>query len=437
MNVLVIIPSLMHKYSFSSPLAWLFSNHIDRVTGCYSFSLTRDIVCRYDFFIVELNWFIELYEFGLIVRFIKKYNPDARILFGGIHSQLKYKEIFQTYDVDYFIKGDNELPIGMFLEGVDPRTIPNMVGRDFENEQTYFFRQGEFTTLEFNLDWFPEFSDRWNEFPEPEKDVPTRFDKLPIMPRYWEPFGSVVPIEYRWRIPPKGGRYHLPMLITGRGACPVVHKGCDYCMGSKTTVMNDLFKRPSLVMENATLIHLLRKIEKKFDKVSIFINTRCSYDFTGHHFNLDATIEFDTYHNLDDVQKVISAFRTARLHMGLYTEGLVGSTVRTDIDAFRRLEDDNHRIYFFAHPDEARTREIPEERRLYAENIFPYWADWKYYTDSRKAILRSRRWYWSTGQVNLYPPPRKIMVKISGFFIRRLLFLLGKSGIVDLKKMIT
>ena len=259
MQTLIVIPSLMHKYTFSAPLAWLFSDHADQVKGTYSFALTKDIVKKYDHFVVELNWFIELYEFELITRLIKRHNKKAVILFGGLYSQLKYQEIFRNSPVDYFIKGDNELPIKQWLDGADPRTIPNMVGRDFENEQSYIFQQRDYKHLDFNLDWFPDYAERWKEYPEPDKDLEPCFDELPLLPKYWERPGQKAALDLRWRVPPKGGRYHLPMLITSRGGCPAAHEGCDYCMGSKIEAMHAIYKRPTLVMDNDTLVHLLKK----------------------------------------------------------------------------------------------------------------------------------------------------------------------------------
>ena len=437
MNALVVIPALIHKYTFSAPLAWLFGHHSDRVKGVYSSDLNRQLVRQYDFFIVELNWFIELYEFGLIVRFIRRHNRKARILFGGMHSQLRYREIFGAFDVDYFIKGDNELPIARLLEGDDPHSIPNMVGRDFENEHSWCFRREDFSGLEFNLDWFPDYALRWSEYPEPEKDIDSKFDRLPLLPRYREKAGCTTPLEYRWRVPPKGGRYHLPMLITGRGACPVVHKGCEYCMGSKTGLMNELYRRPSLVMDNDTLIGLLRKIERKFTQVTLFINSAEQYDLSGLSFNLEATIEYDTFHRAGDVRKVLPAFRSARLHIGLSTEGMVGGTVRDDIASLQELEDATHRVYFFAPPSEAAPRNIPEERRLHDEYIFPPWAYWNFYTDARKAMRRSRQWYLSTDLDNFYLPVQRVVMWIVRFLFRRVLFIAGRAGIIDLRKLMT
>ncbi|MBN1760157.1 MAG: hypothetical protein JW863_17655 [Chitinispirillaceae bacterium] len=437
MNALVIIPALIHKFTFSAPLAWLFGHHHEQVKGIYSFELTPDIVRQYDCFIVELSWFIELYEFGLIIRFIRRHNPGAWILFGGMHSQLCYRDIFKTYEVDYFIRGDNELPLALFLDGADPKTIPNMTGRNFENEQTWCFRQEDFRTMEFNLDWFPQYAKRWAEYPEPDSDVETKFDELPLLPRYWEKQTGSTPLEYRWRVPPKGGRYHLPMLVTGRGACPVAHEGCEYCMASQTELMRDLYKRPSLVMDTTTLIMLLEQIEGKFDQVTLFINSKGPFDLTGHRFNLDATIEFDTINRSADLQNILPAFKKAKVNLGIYTEGLIGTTYRDDIASLFDLEDDDHRIYFFTSPSAPDTLDVPDERRLYEGNIFPYWAEWDYYTNPRRAIRRSRMWYMATGQKNLYPPLQKIAAGIARFLFQRIIYLAGKAGLVNRRRFIT
>ncbi|MBN2005480.1 MAG: hypothetical protein JXA21_19130 [Anaerolineae bacterium] len=434
MKTLVIIPSLQHKYTFSAPLAWLFSHHVGYVDGIYSFALTEAIVKQYHHFIVELNWFLELYEFRLIAKFIKKHNPQATILFGGLYSQLKYKEIFEDSPVDYFIRGDTELPIQQFIEGVEPRSIPNMVGRDFENPQTYVFQQADYQNLEFNLDWFPEYLRRWEEFPEPGADVDADFSQLPLYPRYWEKPGTKKPLSLRWRVPPKGGRYHLPMLITARGACPLSHPGCEYCMGSKHDHINDIYKRPALIMDNETCIKLLKKIEKRFKYVSLLINSGYTYDFSKEHFDLEATVEVDGRSNFEDVAKILPAFRKANFHAALYNDGLVGKELRTDLARYSDLEDANHKVYFFAFPEDAAASEIPPDRRLYSELVLPSWTHWDFYNNKKNALSRSRSWYFSTGQVNLYPLPRQIMMRITRFFLVRILFVLNRLKLIDLKK---
>src|SRR5512142_968099 len=114
MPTLVIVPTLMLDCSFSAPLAWMFAGCPEEVRGVYGFELTPELVRSHERFIVELSWFIELHEFSLIVEFIRAHNPAAKILFGGMYAGIVPPEIFRRTPVDYFIRGDNELPIRLF-----------------------------------------------------------------------------------------------------------------------------------------------------------------------------------------------------------------------------------------------------------------------------------------------------------------------------------
>jgi hypothetical protein len=433
MKTLVVIPSLHHKYTFSAPLAWLLSHQVDKVHGVYSFSLSRDLVRQFDRFIVELNWYIELYEFKLIAAFIRKHKPHAPILFGGLYSQLKYREILDSSAADCCIKGDAEAPIQAYVEGADPKTIPNMVGRDFDNPQTFVFQSKDYAGLEFNLDWFPDYAKRWEEFPDPGADVDTDFSRMPLYPKYWEKPGRRLPPGRQWRVPPKGGRYHLPMLISARGSCPAAHKGCEYCMGAKN-LSQALYRRPPLILDNSTCISLLRKIEKRFRRVALYINSSCTYDFSGQHFDLEATIEIDSRSTVDDAARMLPAFRVTSLHTAVYRDGLIGTELRSNLQEYARLEDVSHKVYFFAFPEDAKNLDIPAGRRLYAELVLPHWTHWDFYNDTRKALARSRDWYFATGQVNLFPIPRQIIMRGVHFLLTRIAYLLHRLKIVDLKK---
>ncbi|HYD43400.1 MAG TPA: hypothetical protein VEB43_21390 [Anaeromyxobacter sp.] len=437
MKTLVVIPSLMHKYSFSAPLAWLFGKDLDKVEGVYSAALTPEKVRGFDQFIVELNWFIELFEFGLVVEFIKRHNPSAKILFGGLFSQLKYREIFARHPVDYFIKGDAELPMRQFLARVDPRQIPNLVGRDFENPQTYKFSAEEFRDLEFDTHWLAGHEEGWESFPGPDSDVDMSFEKLPRFPKYRERKRHArVPLEFRWRVPPKGGRYHLPMIITGRGGCPAAHRGCGYCMGSRAEVLRDIYGRPPVVIDNDSLIALLHKIEQKHRRVTLYVNSDCVYDFRGHHFDLEATIEIDSPSTPADVAQILPAFRKAIAHLAIFDEGLTGSSVRASLEQYMALADERHRVYFFASPEELANLGIPQKWRLYSEFLFPFWTHFDYYSDFEKALAKSKQWYLVTGQTNLYPPPKQIVVRTVRAMVLSTLWVLARTGLYDTKRLI-
>ncbi|MGD2085233.1 MAG: hypothetical protein PVH61_03525 [Candidatus Aminicenantes bacterium] len=356
MKCLVIVPTTMHNYSFSAPLAWMFTEHIHQVKGIYGFELTEELVKSCDFFIIELNWFIELAEFGMLVQYIKSNNKNARILFGGLFAALKYREIFRQYDVDYFIKGDNELPIKKFLESVDPRNISNVVGKDFENPLQYVFKAEDFYHLEFNLDWFPSYH------------------------RYIE----------------TNTIYQLPMIITSKGGCSSMHQGCDYCMGSKHDVLKKMYNRPPLVMNNDILMNLLAKIEKKFERASLMVISDYNYDFAHRHFDIDMNVEIDSRMPVEKVEELLYAFKKCVLHLSVYEEGISGKTIKTNYKEIMELEDRDHKVLFFAYRADAEGLDIPPDHRLYSEDVLPDFAHWDFYTDMDQAQIYSEVFYHKT-----------------------------------------
>ena len=380
-KALVVIPSLMVKYSFSAPLCWLFAGLSDRVEGLYSFELTERRARDHDIFIVELMWFIQLHEFIEICRFLKRHNPRCRILFGGLFSQLKYAELFKLAPVDYFIRGDNERPIREFLAGRDPRQIPNMVGRDFENPHGYLFTETDYEQLDFDLDWFPSHL------------------------RYWHAaVGEDPNRSYDFPFPPHG-RYHLPVLITARGGCPAQHEGCESCIARQPGLMKRLYGRPAVRMGNDTLIRLLHKVERRFDHASIIQINNHHYDFSGEHFDLDCTIEIDWLASVESVHRMLPAFRRSHWHLSLYSQGLADDRKRTreEIRRFIELESEDHRIQFWGSRADLEEMEIPQKNALYFGDFFPETFHFRYYSQMENALFASKRWYMFTRQTNLYP----------------------------------
>ena len=354
MKCLVIVPTTMHNYSFSAPLAWMFSLHPGKVTGIYGFELTTELVMSYDYFIIELNWFIELKEFRLLVEFIKKNNKNAKILFGGLYAALKYPEIFKRYSVDYFIRGDNELPISMFLDSVKPEKIPNFTGRNFENPIEYVFKEEDYKNLEFNLDWFPSYF------------------------RYIE----------------KNQMYQLPMIITGKGGCDSVHKECDYCMGAKHHELKKIYNRPPLAMSNESLLNLLGKVEKKFAAASLQVLTKCNYDLSNQYFDIDINIEIDSPIPIEKIGEFLYAFKRCLLNISVYEEGLCGEAVRKNFKEILQLEDNDHQVRFFAYDREVARLDIPRDHLLHSEDVLPAWTHWNYYVNMEQALVFSDHFYY-------------------------------------------
>ena len=354
MPTLVIVPTLMLDCSFSAPLAWMFAPCPERVKGVYGFELTRELVEAHDRFIVELSWFIELHEFGLIVDFIRAHNPGAKILFGGMYAGITYPEIFRRYPVDYFIRGDNELPVRLFVEGEAPERIPNLTGRRFENPLGYCFTERDYDGLDFDLSWFPGY--------------------------------------LRHRNP--GELFHLPHLITFKGGCNTPHAGCEYCAGSKHGRLRQLFGRGPITMPGESLMTLLSRVERRFREVSLYVTCAADYDFRGRRFDLEATLEIDSRTDPGQVEAIFRAFRKVYMLVSAYEEGISGETVcgrlYRDLVA---LEDADHVLRFYVLKKDARALGIPPDHVMYADLAFPRAADWSFYTDVDAALEFSRRFY--------------------------------------------
>jgi hypothetical protein len=367
MATLVVVPTLMLDGSFSAPLAWLFSGCAERVRGIYGFELTRELVQRHDRFIVELNWFIELHEFGLLVDFIRRHNPSATILFGGMYAGMHYPELMRRYAVDCFIQGDNELPIRRYLEGAPLRDIPNCVGHDFANPVGYVFTEPDYAELDFDLDWFPSY--------------------------------------FRYRNPAE--LFQLPHLITCKGGCDAVHAGCDYCMGAQHGWLRELYGRPPIRMSNRSLMALLGKIQRRFGQASLYLTNAESYDFEGRRFELDVTIEIDSRTSERQVAAIFRAFRRVFLLVSAYDEGISGTTCNAGLyTSLIPLEDAEHQVRFYVFRRDAEGSAIPRDHVIFSDLAFPQAADWTFYSDLDAATDFSRRFYQSCARHFVDGTPR-------------------------------
>lgn len=403
MQCLVIIPTNLEKETFSAPLAWLFAEHANKVQGVYARDLTVKQVQNYDHFIVELNWFTELREFLQIVRFIRRYKPQATILFGGLFSSLKYREIFQMAEVDYFIKGDNELPIKMYLDSVDPQKIPNMVGRNFENEQTYIFSAEEFTTLDYNLDWFPAYL----------KMIDKQIQKR-INPSY----GNLLAKKTKTYLPV----HYLPSIFTVKSGCLAVHPGCDGCLGTKHQKLRELYGRNTLVLDNDTLISLLKKVSNKFKAVTIFFMSDPDYDFSHEHFDLHATLEFDCQISLEKAREIMMAFKIANATIPLYQEGYTGKQARKNVEKFLEIEDENHKVFFSAFRPDYQDTKIPQNRWIFSELVTPGHACYDVYTNIEAALVINDylNTFWNRPVYQLENSITKRALMCSNFYYQRI-----------------
>jgi radical SAM superfamily enzyme YgiQ (UPF0313 family) len=319
---LVIIPTTksgVYFYGFSAPLCWLFSDNLEAVRGVYSFEVTKKLIQQYEYFIIEMNWYTTLWEFSLLVDYIKKTNKNSKILFGGLFSILKRNEIFKNFDVDYFIKGDNELPIKMFLSGDKLDSIPNFVSRHFENETTYSFQENEYDNIKYNLSWLPQYSELMK--------------------------------DSHWNGNDDDYNYPQPMIITSKG-CSVQHNGCEYCFGSQIFLYQNNYKRTQVKMNSIQINRILSDIEKYNSRATLFFTSDPrEYDF-NREYDLDITAHIMNEIYIEKIKHIQKSFKRTFLLLPIHSDGEMGKDIIENYEEILELNNEVHRIRFLAWIDE-------------------------------------------------------------------------------------
>ncbi|HOW27768.1 MAG TPA: radical SAM protein [Elusimicrobiota bacterium] len=142
-----------------------------------------------------------------IARIVKRFYPDARIVFGGVHATFQTAEVLSNGFVDYVVRGEGEYTLAELLSGGSPETIAGLA-----------YRRGNEVVM------------------NPERPRIGRLDGLP-MPAY-----DLLPISRYY--PAKGTFKNLPAmsLVTSRG-CPGHCTFCNKTLG------------PQVVYKSAATIH--------------------------------------------------------------------------------------------------------------------------------------------------------------------------------------
>jgi len=167
--------------------------------------------------IIDIHWYLSLLGAVELVRKIRRLNPKAKIIAGGVTASEYAKTLVDSFDIDYVIRGDAEIPLPSLINALlneqeNIRLVPNVVGKHgFETPQNYHLTQQDLDDNEFyNVDFFPAFKKR------------------------------ILNIHKKSRSWPPGTSY--PYLIPFRG-CPL---DCKSCIGGKGE-QKKLFKRGLVV----------------------------------------------------------------------------------------------------------------------------------------------------------------------------------------------
>ncbi|MFC1865106.1 TIGR04190 family B12-binding domain/radical SAM domain protein [Chloroflexota bacterium] len=88
-----------------------------------------------DIFGIDLHWMVHAHGSVEIAKIVKKYHPEAKVVFGGFSSSYFYKELLIYPEIDFVLRGDStEEPMRQLMaavkSGSPPDTVPNLVWKD-------------------------------------------------------------------------------------------------------------------------------------------------------------------------------------------------------------------------------------------------------------------------------------------------------------------
>ncbi len=84
---------------------------------------------------IDLHWLVHAHGAIEVAKLVKKYHPEAKVVFGGLSSSYYYKELMEYPDIDYVLRGDStEEPLRQLMDCIikrrEPEAVPNLVWRD-------------------------------------------------------------------------------------------------------------------------------------------------------------------------------------------------------------------------------------------------------------------------------------------------------------------
>jgi len=181
--------------------------------------------------IIDIHWHISLLGAAKLVKRIRRLNPQAKIIAGGITATEYAKLLTEQLDIDYVIRGDAEKPLPelvmKLLNGADKiDLVPNLVGKNgFQTPWSYALSQKDLDENDFyDLDFFPALRRRISSFHKRNRGWP-------------------VPMH--------------PYIVTYRG-CP---RDCSFCAGARKEQYK-LFRRQAVIRSPGRLRDDFSVLEK-------------------------------------------------------------------------------------------------------------------------------------------------------------------------------
>jgi len=84
---------------------------------------------------IDLHWMVHSHGSIEIAKLVKKYHPEAKVIFGGLSSSYFYRELLSYPEIDFVLRGDStEEPFRQLMDCLknngDLGSVPNLVWKD-------------------------------------------------------------------------------------------------------------------------------------------------------------------------------------------------------------------------------------------------------------------------------------------------------------------
>jgi len=147
------------------------------VVGRFAHEVRRQEIRRARFILLDLHWYTSLANGVALSQRIRSINPHAVIIAGGISATLFARQILRDSCVDFIVRGDAEVPLPRLIttldSGMDPRRVPNVVGKGFESSHRYSLTPEDFDASDFRrLSFFPTLEKRLYRLHEHSRGKP-------------------------------------------------------------------------------------------------------------------------------------------------------------------------------------------------------------------------------------------------------------------------
>jgi len=193
---------------------------------------------------IDLHWMLHCHGAIEIARIVKKWHPEAKLIFGGFSSSYFYQELIQYPEIDYVLRGDStEEPFGQLMDCIkshkEPEKVPNLVWKDSKGKV----------------------------HENPFSYVPTDIDNVMV-----NHFGNVIRSVVRFRdfvsyTPVKDwARYPITAVLTCRGCT----ENCVICGGSAAAFRKCYNRTRPVFRSPETVLRDIKQISR-FSNGPIFI----------------------------------------------------------------------------------------------------------------------------------------------------------------------